>query len=382
MQPQTISSMILAILLFTFSVILTYQTVRKQRRTWSFTVAIYIGFLITFADTLRLFITHERGLSLPLIVIALILWSLMFILVFIFFQQLNSETINPYLLTFVLVFFLGEIIFGVLQLFDLYLGDVKQVLILLWDFNYDALGVLIFGYGAILHLIIYRKTNDMPALTNVVALVLITLGFIWGFIGDVFNFMKNTSSFLYPDTLETILANYLYIGDVIKALGILVFISAYVFKIDYIFRHPFEIDSIIIFNKIGLLVYGAQYVSHHDKEDEKDILEIPFELIGASINAVSSFIADTTGSTQPLRKIITGDKVITINKNEFCSVVVVSDKTSYFLLQSMNNMLNQLTKTYAIELSNKFVDSDLFIGVREMILMHFPYLEPPIFEKM
>ena len=379
MTEASLSSLILSILLFIFSLILTYQTIFKKRKTWFFSLAVYLSFLLTLSEIIRSAVTGT-DLSLVLITIALIIWSLIYILLFLFFQQLVSNTINPILTLFIFFFYFIEVEFGILQFYE-YNGIIKEVFIFLWDLGYDSLGFVIFVYGAVVHLHILKKTNDIEAGIITSALIVIGLGFVWGFTEDLLIFLKDIE-IIKDSQFLTISKKSMLSGDMIKALGILVFLGVYVFRPNYTFKHPFKIDSLIIYNRIGLPIYGAKYTKSNE-EEEKEITEkqfYHFELIGGAINALSEFIITTAGSKKKLNEINTEDKIIKIISNDLCSVVVMSDKISFFLIQSMKRVANSISKKYPKELEEKHLEDDIFPEIKEMIKDSFPYLPEPVFE--
>ncbi|UJG41067.1 MAG: hypothetical protein K9W45_01075 [Candidatus Heimdallarchaeum aukensis] len=379
MNEVSLSSLILSILLFIFSLTLTYQSIFKKRKTWFFNLAVYLSFLLTLSEVVRSAVTG-KDLSLILITIALIIWSLIYILLFLFFQQLVSNTINPILTIVIFLFYFIEIEFGILQFFD-YPGIINYLYILLWDLGYDSLGFIIFIYGAIVHFRILKRSKNIEAGIITSALIVIAFGFVWGFTIDFFIFLENIGVLVSSNFLS-IIKKSLLSGDIIKALGILVFTGVYVFRPNYIFKHPFKIDSLIIYNRIGLPIYGAKYTKSNT-EEEKEITEkksYHFELIGGAINALSEFIITTAGSKKKLNEINTEDKIIKIVSTDLCSIVVMSDKISFFLIQSMKRVVNLITKKYPKELEEKHLEDDIFPDIKKMIKDSFPFLPKPVYE--
>ncbi len=370
-------------LMLIIGIIFVIQSVVKKRKAYSLTIAIFIGMVASLVETLRLGLDLSLKTS-AVLTISLSTWSLMYFITMFFFMQLNSESINPVVFGFGLTFFLGEIVFGWLNTLPYYTDNFEHVITLLWDFCYDALGILVFAYGAYVHFRIYKKTNEKVGLLLFSALGLIAFGFFWAFMGDLVKELGGVGIVIQGFfSVNGIFANSLLVGDIFKLVGLFIFVGFYMFNFEYIFRLPFEIDSILLFNRLGMLIYAGKYrITDYLIEDENIEKEsIPIDLITAAINAFSTFMAETTGSKKPLEKIITGDKLVIIKQSKNASVAIISTQSSYFLKRSMKDLLQAVEEKYKDELKLDFTESKYYDDVPRLIGHKFPYLRLPIIEK-
>lgn len=351
---------------------------RKRRKAFAMTSAIFIGFVITLYDGVRYFVTRHSVMTSVMLVFALLAWSLTYLLMLVFFEQLNSSSILRPVFFIAILLFCCECLFGFTKL---YLEDfMKNLYTLLWDYSYDLLGIIIFTYGAILHYRAYRYTKDIPLVLLSASLMIVTVGFIYGIIADTLSFIDKITTKPIHEVLEIIFSKNYFIGDLIKIIGLVFFILAYILQIDFIYRLPFVINNIMVFNRFGLLIYGAQFVqvtNENKGTNKEDKAMTSFEIISAAVNALNDFITETTGSESPLRQVITEDKYITIERGEYATIAVMSDKVSFFLIQAMREFLKHLHNTYHEDLVKQHIDSDMFKDLKHYLKLYFPFLSLP-----
>jgi len=371
-------SLMITLLMFLFGGIILHRSLKNQRMAFTLIISLFFGMLAALTETLRvsLNVSFDKNVFLFL---SLLLWCFMYLSSLIFFQQLNSDKINYLVFSIALVFLVNHFIFGIFYLYNIEDFILNNVVIILWDFFYDALGALTFIFGAYVHFKIYKKTKEKPGLWLGIALSFISFGFIWAFSGDLVITLKNVfggfEGFFGTDGL---FYNYLMLGDIFKIFGIIAFVLYYIININYIFRLPYSIDSVMVFNRIGLFIYAAIYSEIKNEELEK----IPIELITAALDAFSTFITETTGSRQPLEKIVTGDKQVIIKTSELISVAVVAEKSTFFLNLSMKKLIKNLENQYRTHLSKNYTDSSYYSDISNFIYDAFPYLSLPFAEQL
>ncbi len=353
--------LIIAILMFIIGVIFVIQSIRNKRKAYSLTIAVFIGVIASLLKTIRPLFS---GLARDYVLVAhLGTWCIMYLLALVFFSQLTSDRINPILFSLALILTIEHITFGLIWVREDLVSDTFHSHVdSIWSFLYSLIGFVVFMYGAYVHYKTYRTTEEIPGLIISIALIFLTIGFTIGMIKE----------FWSPGSLADI-------GEVLKILGILVFTIFYIVRINYIFRLPFKIDTIIIFNKLGMLVYAGKYVETDIETEDNE--ELPIDLITASLNAFQIFMAETTRSKQPLKKIVTGDRKLIIEEGKLCSAAIICSQTSYFLLQSLENLIEIIESKYAEKLKLDYTESKWFKGMDQVISQSFPYLGVPHTEK-
>lgn len=338
-----------------------------HRTAYTLTLGVFVGAVASFIETIRTSGLEVRGDI--LLVTALATWTLAYFLMFIFFVQLYQEKPNTIFVS--IVFFVGffHVFNGVLKLHQGLDDHAFNLLVLMWDLGYNLMGIVVFTYGAFVHYDIYKKTSEKTALLISGSILLIAIGFVIALLGD-------TSAYL---TSENIIEHGFFnfgfpVGDVLKFLGLIVFVIFYLVNFQYIFRLPVNISTIMIFNNLGLLIYAAKY-SHETNQREKEAL--PIELVTASLSAFETFMKQTTHSETPLRKIETQDKRVVIESGKLASVAIIADKATYFLINSMKELIKELENNFEEHLKKDFTDSSYYAKVPEYIKRIFPYLPEP-----
>ncbi len=350
----------IAVLMFIIGMIFVIQSIIRKRRAYSLTIAMFIGVVACLIEIYRLEFLGPQVSWSAVLVAHLATWCLTYFIVLVFFTQLLGSKSNSMILSFAFLFATLHIVFGILWIYRRMIEEpLRNSIELTWDGTYAALGILVFTYGAYVHYKTYTLTKELYGVVIGTALSLISLGFLFVFLYD-FGFSSELSLF----------------GEVLKMIGILFFVIFYSLKIDFVFRLPFKIDSVIIFNRYGMAIYAGKY-----REELQKDAEVPIDLITASVDAFSSFMRETTGSQKPLERVISGDRQIIVKRGELCSVAIISDNTSYFLEESMKNMVNEIESKYKDALKMDYADTKYFEGVQKVIRHSFPYLGIPKSER-
>jgi len=294
-----------------------------------------------------------------LLVIHLIIWCIMYLMALIFFIQLYQEQITSFILLISTILFALHVSFGILWIYsDTMTSGLQWSVMIVWDITYATLGMLIFGFGAFVHYKIYKLTKEYQGMLIGCALCLLVAGFFLGLLND----------FGVPGNLGLF-------GEIMKILGIFVFVFLYVFQIDYIFRIPFQINTVMLFNQFGMLIYAAIYKI---REDQKD--SISMDLITAAISGFSTFMSETIGSEEPLKRVETGDKILIVEHGKKSTIAIISDNSNFFLKQSMKEVIRTIECKYEKPLDVDYMDSSFFSDIPKFLVDSFPYLGLPAAE--
>ncbi len=348
-----------------------YQSIRKNRTAYVLTLSLFIGGIGGIISILQYVIVSA---SKNLLYSSLIIWSLVYFLIYIFFEELYTVKPNRFRFALITLLLFASVMFNLLYLFaptvnELGLtGDLAlqhsaflDILQWSWDSSYNLLGLLIFAFGAFVHFNAFRFTREAITLIQAISMIIIGLGFVIGFIGgDVFQ--NNT---------------FHEIADTVKIVGMLTFTIIYVVRIDFIYRLPVNVYFILVFTKIGLNVHISR-MSILDKktntESQSNVTLINENLLSSLISAISGLLNESLGSTKELRAIVAEDRTIVLDTGLYSTCAVLCDRPTHFLDKSLSNLRKSVEIIYQEKLSESTIIKEDFTEINEIIKKNFPFL--------
>ncbi|MFX0090708.1 MAG: hypothetical protein ACFFBD_03005 [Candidatus Hodarchaeota archaeon] len=302
--------------------------------------------------------------SFYLTVISITVYSVSFLFIYAFFEQLEQEKPERIRMLIIACLFLAICFTGWLTLFDLSSipGEFGKVAIVMWDFAYDSFGVVIFIFGAYVHYKAYNYTRERNLFILTIGATLIAIGFVIGFLNDI------KSDFLFLNEIFSLLGDLGgVLGDFVKLLGMAIFFIVYILNIDYLYRIPVNIYAIMFFSSAGLSLYSAKVESP---------IEIDDSFISAVIVAISEFIKQVIGTRGTLERIITQDRTFVFSSGENISAAIFADRSTYFLSNSLRFATAELDKSLGEKFDPGSYDLDeIAPKVEEIFLKHFPYIK-------
>ncbi len=371
-----IISAVISGLFFTLFILMLYQSVRKNRTAYILTLSLFIGGIGGIVSVLQFVVTSA---SKYLLYSSLIIWSLVYFLIYIFFEELYTEKPNRFRFAFMTLLLFASITFSLLYLFiptvnelgltaDLatrYSGFL-DILQWGWDSSYNLLGLLIFVFGAFVHFNAYRFTREIVTLIQAISMVIIGSGFIIGFVGgDIFR-----------------ITDFHNIADAVKIVGMLTFTIIYIVRIDFIYRLPVNVYFILVFTKIGLNVHISRMCVSNKKTNnvsQSNGTLINENLLSSLITAISGLLNESLGSTKDLKAIIAEDRTIVLDTGLYSTCAVLCDRPTHFLDKSLSNLRKSVEDTYQEKLSESTIIKEDFVEISELIKKSFPFL---LFEKI
>ena len=366
----TIISGIITGLFFLLFSLMLYQSIRKARRAYVLTVSLFVGGLGGISSILQ---NVVNGYSHYFLYYSLIIWSICYFLIYLFFEELDQAKPDRLRLVVASGLLLAAIIFNQLVLyFPSYISSniplpYKNVfdafgnsLIDLSDFTYNALGIFIFIVGAFVHFRSYRSNKESVLLFQGISLTIIAFGFLVGYIGG--------------DIIKA--QNFLDYGDIIKIVGMIIFIIIYIVRIDFIYRLPVNVYFIMAFNNIGLNVLNTRTYNPDKKKanisEEKTIINET--LLSSLITAISNLLSESLGSKKPLQRIVAEDRTIVLDSGPLATCAVLCDRPTFFLVRSLKNLRKDIEKRFKEELANQVVLKSDYQNANELIEKNFPFL--------
>lgn len=356
-QIEVTDSLIIAIVLTILFLITTalfiYQTIRHNRRAYILTVGIIFGVFAGFFTILYdgSFFTGE--LASWTLRLELISWSFLYFFVYLFIEELESTQPNSIRLSVASFLFGGFLVFSVLSMSPQSTNEI----VLLWDFFYNALGAFAFGFGAFSFIQAYYVVREKYPLIQGVGMISVVIGFILAFYGDMDAFYLKTGLDLgiFP--------------DVLKIVGLLLFIFIYLYKIDYLYRLPVQVISIAIYSTSGLPIYIAK------AKGRKLMAEIDHMLLGGMFQALNDIMQKATGSIHHIKELSNRDRVITFYAAEKITLAVTASRSTHFLENAMKSATKLFEEHYTKELTHELLNTEEFKETGKILSKAFPFLE-------
>lgn len=367
-----IISAVISGLFFLLFILMLYQSIKQNRTAYVLTISLFIGGIGGIISVLQ-YIPSLQGKY--FLYSSLIIWSIVYFLIYIFFEELYTIKPNRIRLAIITILLFASIVFNLLYLFAPsaeFLGlegtirDQYNIFLNIlqwgWDSTYNLLGLLIFVFGAYVHFKSYQFNHEIITMIQAISMCIIGSGFIVGFVGgDIFK--------------ESI---FFGIGDIVKIVGMVVFALIYAIRIDFIYRLPVSVYFILIFTKYGLNIHISR-VHDASKEEftEEDIEKqiINENLLSSLITAISGLLNESLGSKKELKSIIAEDRTLILDTGEYTTCAILCDRPTFFLEKSLKNLLKAIENNYGDKLSQSTIIKGDYKDVDTLIRKVFPFLE-------
>ncbi|HUU78360.1 MAG TPA: hypothetical protein VMX55_08430 [candidate division Zixibacteria bacterium] len=367
-----IISSVISGLFFILFFLLVYQTIRKNRTAYVLTFSLLLGGIGGIISVLQYVITAPNNL---LLYLSLQVWSFVYFMIYIFFEELYTNRPQRYRLVIVTIILFASIMFNLLHMFmptsgELGLTGATATNYLLfyhivewsWDISYNLLGLIIFVFGAYVHFKAYKFSKDKIILLQTLSMCVLAAGFIVGFVGG--DIIDNT---LFFD-----------IGDGVKILGMIIFTLIYAIFPDFIYRLPVNVYFILIFTKIGLNIHIGRvhdsFIGSKDSEEQERQI-ISENLLSSLITAISGLLNESLGSKKDLEGIIAADRSLILDNGESATCAILCDKSTYFLEKSLRNLRKAIETRYEGKLKNPVILKEDFLDADKLIRKSFPFLK-------
>ena len=363
---NTILSILIACIILILHILFLIQTLLHDRKEYYLTYGLLIGIFASLTagmNKINLFPEIFSNPTVPL-VLSLILWCFMYLLIYLFFESLFGVEINNKRLIIIFFFFFLAILSYIAIVF------VPNESSLFWnyaDLGYDSLGIIIFSFGTWVLYNSYKQVGGETAqILQITGLSFILLGFVIGLIMDFSFIIEDTLKFNPQQFLDT---SY---GDLLKVIGIIIFTVTYIREIDYIYRLPFPIYTIIFFKSdsgLSLNITNIKNVSN-----EKTI-KLDENLITGTVTAIMTLLKEGLGSEGYLKSINSTDQTIVVKSNKFVSIAVLTIRPTKVLQNSIEKALEEFTAQYKEKLhSDKAIEISEFNDTKNLLKKAFPYL--------
>ena len=363
---QTLLTLFIAIIILILYLLFLTQTLLHDRKEYYLTYGLLIGIfasLIAGVDKIQV-LSHFFNNSDQPTIISLVLWSITYLFIYFFFESLYSIEVNNKRFFLVIVFFMISIISHL----SILVAPMESSVFWNWaDLGYDGLGIIIFIFGIWVLYKSYKQVGgETTELLQMFGLSFILLGFILGFLID-FSFVFVDISGFDPSTfLES------YFGDLVKVIGIILFTFSYIREIDYIYRLPFPIYSIIFFKSDSGLSLN---VTNFNNVSQEKTIKLDENLITGTISAIMTLLKEGLGSKGFLKTIISSDQSILVSSNDEASIAVITSRPTKILQNSLKMALDEFTINFKHNFHvDKAIEISEFSNTKLILKKAFPYL--------
>ncbi len=162
------------------------------------------------------------------------------------------------------------------------------------------------------------------------------------------------------------------LGSGMMALGVFFYMLTYLLHVDYIYRLPFPIHYIMVYNAHGLLVYSRRV-----ETPQLAPLYIQAEILSGAFLAITSLIRETLGTTALLKEIdATNYRVLFATLHGHKGMVaIITSRSTYFVRHSLQRFARSFSPSLLDQINEGLVTpSKLQKTIDDLMLQSFPYL--------
>lgn len=332
------------------AIIFIYQTQRKHRKVYFLS----FGLLLPIIGQIFYVIIHTSNfINIELDIGQYIrdyLFGIFYFLIFIHFYNLYNENDNNYLI---------NIIFGILSIFTAFLFlsiFTNDASIISFTGRFvNVIGLVCFAYISYVSFLVAKMLRERESIVECSSYIIIFCAHIIYVLGD--NYFLT-------------FFDYTTLADTIGVIGLILLFLNYLSNLDYLYRLPFPIYQLIVYNNSGLCIYSRSVKT-------KGIQSIDIEemLFSGLISAISSGIKESLGTSTELRYIDATDKHILLKIFKGLTVVIVSDSKSNLLLESLKTINSLIGDDFRKDINESIINVNKMNSYLDSIVKTaFPYV--------
>jgi len=362
LEVTEIASLVITILFGVLLALFVVQTIKRKRSALALVVSLFFGL---FAGITAIFqsgklIPISGDLSDILMSLQLNLYGVQFFFFYIFLECLISKDLN--IKRFAVVF--GLLLMQTFSLwlivaFKSYDPGVNFQLWLFADLGYTLSGLFVYLlFGLPIYLKTYFYTRERKPMIFSFAMMLVGCGFILSLFSDYYDYIGS-----YPEWASTLdpLTNIVFV------IGLLIFTITYLSDINYIYRLPNDIFMLMVLTKAGIPLYSVKLKSRKKVDIEGDLLS-------GMLSAINNVFEAIFQSEATIRSISSENVHLLMEPGEEIVSAVITDKPSFFLVQSLKRYTKEFETLFLQELKDKNRDIAIYRGASEIIKPIFPFL--------
>lgn len=256
----------------------------------------------------------------------------------------------------VFAFMLGAVTLG-LFVPNLYWLD-KSVITGAWIFHSHQVIDFIRLLAAILitfyFLWVMRKMIKVAPKKLKKQIYILSIGFVIGIDGVFFIYVLNFVNIL-PD---------IELRFVVASIGLVIMGYLYLRNPSLSLILTQRVHHVLVIHNSGLTLYNHEFHKGGLGED----------LIGGAIDAISKFLQEALGIRTNLKEIKLFDRDILLDINEYFACVLITDKSTYFLKESLKKFNGMFLEKYKKQLEKFTGETSLYEGAETLLKDCFSYL--------
>ncbi|MHA1732336.1 MAG: hypothetical protein ACTSU5_10345 [Promethearchaeota archaeon] len=301
----------------------------------------------------------------------LTMYGFQFLLFFIFLERLITRDLAPLRFSIALSLFVLQVcsLWGTVIFSGYYgYGQVGDVLWLFADLGYNNLALYVFlGRGVPIYASTYRYTRERKPLVLCASMAMVGLGFVVQSLEDYTRFGG-----YHPDWLDAV-SN---LSEVLPLVGIALFTIVYLRDVDYIYRLPFDVHSLIVVRHDGVILHDVRGRTNED-------VNLDEMLFSGMVTAINSLFQEVFGFKEAHEvniHAISSEKIhVMANRGEYISAMVISERATYFLEQALRRYTREFERTFARQLQRDEKNLVEYKPATELVKSIFPFF---LVEKM
>jgi hypothetical protein len=346
-----------------FLILFLYFSLQKNRKAPYLVHVLGFGFIGSIFDIINsLEILPELNPNIQIyLIIELLFYGLQFFFFYLFLEQISSvDPKNWRLLPMFGFLIIQEISLGLMIWFSPFSSQSVQNLWFLADVGYNNLALFAFGvFGLPIYYKQYKYTREKKAVVFILAILLITFGYIIYSLVDYIGFFTTL-----PDWLE-FLNNF---SEVFPLLGLAVILLVYVFDIDYLYRLPSDHYMLVVTYKSGITIHSVKFQTKRN-------LEIKQNLFSGFMTSISFVFNNILKSEEPIETISSKDATILMRSGEKIIVIMIVEQPTKILERAMDRYIEMFEKRFQEELEEETSEVSKFKDAEDLINPIFPFLQ-------
>ena len=214
-------------------------------------------------------------------------------------------------------------------------------------------------FGIPIYYNIYKHTKERKAQIFIGALIFIGIGYVLALLKDMNSYFSVKSEFIEIISEPR---------EILKTLGLFIFIITYLLDLNYIYRLPFNTSFLMVLKN-----NGAKIQSIRLKTERK--VDVEDELLSGLISAINNLYIHSVKSKHSIESITSKDTIVLLYSGEYVTGVIVSDKASLILLKSLKKFTTEFEKRYHNLLERETTRIDVFNTSKDLVISSFPYFK-------
>lgn len=362
-----IASLVLLGLFSLLLVLLAVQTIKHHRPARTFLASLAFGVLGGISAVLsseKVFpaVGAVPGLRTAFLALQLNFYGFQFAFFFVFLERLRSRTLNLAKFTFVLV----HLVLQTVALWAIVaFREYQPATAILWvfaDLGYNNLALFVtFACGVPAYYQMYQYTRERKPLLFMAALAILGTGFVILALKDYLGVAGDLPAWL---------AAISDLSEVLPALGIALFTLGYLSNVDYIYRLPFDVYNLMVMYHNGNAIHSVQFRTQR-------VVQFDQLIFAGMITAINSLFREVfkLDARTNIHTIASARYKVLIATGSHVSVMIVTERESYFLAQALKRYTRLFERTFCESLAQQSVDLSNFKTAERLLTPVFPFFE-------